>query len=286
MTTLAVPSTAPAARRPRTAVRPVTFGRLLAAEWVKFRSLRSTPWALGVALVLMVGLAALQAWGTSNAPSDMGAMAGISGAVYVTGGSFLAVLVFCVLGVLAITGEYTTGQIRSTLTSAPQRVPVLLAKLVVVVTAVLVVSALAVGLSWAVASPWFDDLGVSVDLGDASDLRILGGTALYLATATALAFAIGALVRHSAAGLAIVLGLLLVVENVFALVPWRPFELVSPFLPATAGGRLTMDDATRAMVDAGSEAVILTPWQGYGVMVAWVVVLLAVAAVLLRRRDA
>lgn len=284
MTTLAVPAAGPAARS-RVAVRPVTFGRLVASEWVKFRSLRSTWWTLGVGAALMIALAVLSTWGTSNAPADAG-IPGMSGVAFVVGGYFMGQLAFCVLGVLAITGEYTTGMIRATFAAAPRRLPVLWAKLVVVFVAVLVVSLVAVGLSWAGSSFWFDDLGVTVDLSRADDVRILLGTPLYLATATALAYAIGALVRHSAAGLAIVLGLLLVVETAFALIPWRPLQVISPFLPSTAGGRLTMDSASMEQMDSFSDVATLTPWQGYGVMVAWVVVLLALAAVLVRRRDA
>ncbi|MBX9246144.1 ABC transporter permease subunit [Actinotalea ferrariae] len=283
MTTLA--AQAPGASRPRTTVRPSSFGRLVAAEWVKFRSLRSTWWTLAVGAVLMIALAVLQTWGTSTIPDDI-EFPNLSGAVFVTGGAFLGQLAFCVLGVLAITGEYSTGMIRSTFAAAPRRLPVLWAKLVVIFSAVLLVSVLAVALSWVGSMPWFDELGLAIDLGNSDDLRIMLGTPLYLATATALAFAIGALVRHSAAGLAIVLGLLLVVEQAFALIPWRPLEVISPFLPSTAGSRLTMDAATQQMMDAGSDVATLTPWQGYGVLVAWVVVLLALAAVLMRRRDA
>jgi len=39
-------------------------------------------------------------------------------------------------------------------------------------------------------------------------------------------------------------------------------------------------------VNAATDGVHLTPWQGYAVLVAWVMVLLALAAALLRRRDA
>ena len=114
---------------------------------------------------------------------------------------------------------------------------------------------------------------------------------LYLVAIGLLAFAIGALLRHSAAALASVLGLLLVVQTVFQSIPATFFRNVSPFLPGTAGQQITQTQASIDQVRAagkalGRTAAVLDPWQGYGVMMLWVVVLLAVAAVLLRRRDA
>lgn len=289
MSAVASPAAGAVPTRPRVQVRPSSFGRLVASEWIKFRTLRSTWWTLGVGAALMIALAVLQTWGTTTIAEEAGGFPDLSGAAYITGGAFLGQLAFVVLGVLAITGEYGTGMIRSTFAAAPRRLPVLAAKLVVVFAAVFVVSLVAIALSWLGSMAWFDELGLSVDLSSGEDVRILLGTALYLATTTALAYAIGALVRVSAAGIAIVLGLLLVVEIAFAAIPWRPLQVLAPFLPSSAGGRLMLDDASiessRAFAEA-SDVVSLTPWQGYGVLVAWVAVLLAVAAVLLRRRDA
>lgn len=286
MTTLATGGrTAVPAARPRVTVRPVTFGRLVASEWVKFRSLRSTWWTLGVGVAFMVALAVLQTWGTSTMGDDAGSFP-MAGTDFVTGGWILAQLAFCVLGVLAITGEYSTGMVRATFAAAPRRLPVLWAKLVVVFLAVLVASLVGIALSWAGSAPWFGELNASIELTDPEDLRRLLGTALYLATATALAYAIGALVRHTAAGLSIIFGLLLVLENVLPAIPWRPTQELSPFLPSRAGQQVLLDSELISQMGLASDTITLTPWQGYGVMVAWVAVLLAVAAVLLRRRDA
>jgi ABC-2 type transport system permease protein len=107
--------------------------------------------------------------------------------------------------------------------------------------------------------------------------RILLGAPLYLAAIALLAYGIGAMLRHSAGALATVLGLLLVVEGVFAGIPWIVFEKISPYLPMSAGSQLVQT--------SGPDAV-LTPWQGYGVLVLWGLAALAGAAVLIRRRDA
>lgn len=272
----------PARRGPTSGV---TFGRIVASEWIKFRSVRSTLWTLPVTALVMVGLAVLQAWGAVTVGGDAPEVGG-SAPTIVTGGWFLAQMVVAVLAILTITGEYSTGQIRSSVTAVPRRVPILAAKALVLFVAVAVVSTVAVALSWLASLPFLNQLGVSVDLSNPDQLRVLLGTPLYLATIALFAFAVGALLRHSAGALAIVLALLLVVENVFALLPFRFFEVVSPFLPSTSGGRILLDSGTLEFMDAGSTGAHLTAWQGYGVLVAWVVVLLTAAAVLLRRRDA
>lgn len=272
----------PARRGPTSGV---TFGRIVASEWIKFRSVRSTLWTLPVTALVMVGLAVLHAWGAVTVGGDAPEVGG-SAPTIVTGGWFLAQMVVAVLAILTITGEYSTGQIWSSVTAVPRRVPILAAKALVLFVAVAVVSTVAVALSWLASLPFLNQLGVSVDLSNPDQLRVLLGTPLYLATIALFAFAVGALLRHSAGALAIVLALLLVVENVFALLPFRFFEVVSPFLPSTSGGRILLDSGTLEFMDAGSTGAHLTAWQGYGVLVAWVVVLLTAAAVLLRRRDA
>jgi len=152
-------------------------------------------------------------------------------------GADLAKLVVAVLGVLIVTGEYSTGMIRSTLTAVPKRLPALWAK-ALVLTAVTTTAAVAVALSWVVALPTLHAHDTALDLRDPQTQRILLGGVLYLAAVSLLAFAVGAIVRHSAGALATVLGLLLVVEVMFRTIPADFFRNVSPFLPGTAGHQL------------------------------------------------
>ena len=108
---------------------------------------------------------------------------------------------------------------------------------------------------------------------------------LYLSAIALFAFAIGARLRHSAGALATVLGLLLVIENLFA-ISWKPLQMISPLLPGTAGSKLPK---THEQIDAASQGAVgavLGPSQGFAVLLTWVAVLLAVGAVLLERRNA
>lgn len=286
MTATTMPTTTARATTPgsRTTPSAVTFPRVLAAEWIKLRSLRSTVWTLSVTVLVMAGISFLIALSTAamDDPSLLGA--GASAAPLVTNAGYFGQLALVVLGVLVITGEYSTGMIRSTFAAVPRRLPALWAKVVVTFVVAAVTSAVAVALSAVVALPFLDGLGATLDLSDPTTLRILGGTVLYLATIAVFALAIGAVLRHSAGALATALGLLLVIETVFAAIPHAFFRNVSPFLPGTAGSQLLMADPTAAAMPAAGP--VLTPWQGYGVLVAWVVVLLVAAAVLMRRRDA
>ena len=265
----------------------VTFPRVVRSEWIKFRTLRSTIWTLAITLTVMVGIVTLFSAILANQSASVNARPGGPTSIDVfTIAASMASLAVVVLSVLVITGEYSTGMIRSTLAAVPRRLPALWAKGLVLEVAILIVSAVAVVISLGVMQLFLGSKGLAPDLGNAETVRILVGVPLDLAGIALLAFAVGALLRHSAGALATVLGLLLVIENLF-MIPWRPLQLISPFLPGTAGGRLLMTQAQLdAMTQGSTVGAVLSPWQGYGVLLAWGAVLLAVAALLLRRRDA
>jgi ABC-2 type transport system permease protein len=271
--TATVPATR-AAARPAGDVR-VTFGRLVRSEWIKLWTVRSTWWVVPITVIAQAGIAWMIAYFGVRELADAGVGFEITAADVVAGYQF-AQLAICVLAVLTITGEYSTGMIRSTLTAAPTRTPALLAKGLVVVVVAFVTGVIGTLVSWAVTYPVLGEQ-YRVDLADGVNQRILVGAPLYLAAIALLAFGIGALLRHSAGALATVLGLLLVIQGVFASIPWSFFEKVSPYLPMAAGSQL---------VSTGSPDAVLSPWEGYGVLVAWGVVALVAAMVLVRRRDA
>jgi ABC-2 type transport system permease protein len=298
MSTLTTASTTPTTR---TSASPyhVTFANVLRSEWIKFWTLRSTIWTIGSTVVVNAGISFLAVFFTAQSASSGGTpresatqlQALLHDPSIVLAGTGMAQLAVAVLGVLVITGEYSTGMIRSTLTAVPKRLPALWAKAIVLTVVTALTAAVAVAVSWAVTLHTLRSHDAAIDLGSSETQRILVGGVLYLVAIGLLAFAIGALLRHSAAALATVLGLLLVVQTVFQQIPATFFRNVSPFLPGTAGQQVTqtqasIDQARAASQALGRTAAVLDPWQGYGVMMLWVVVLLAVAAVLLRRRDA
>jgi len=285
MTTTTLTPSAPAGnpRASRTAVRPVTFGRVVAAEWVKFRTVRSTAWSIATYLLLMVGVPLLLAWATTLIPEGE---AGGALPTLLSSGFQKGQLVVVVLGVLAVTSEYATGLVRTTFAAVPRRVPALAAKAVVLAAVAAVVTVVAQGLAFLVTLPFHDRIGATFDLGAEGTWRTLVGLPLYMVAIALLGLAVGALVRHSAGAITIVVALLLVVENVIMIIPFRVFELISPFLPSTAGSRVLADPETLAMMNELTNGAHLGPWQGYGVLLAWVAALGAAAVVLVRSRDA
>jgi len=288
-------STAVATEPHRHATAPssykLSFAHLLRGEWIKFWSVRSTTWTLSIFLVATVGLVVLISLAFVNVPSpeEGGPPAGTAGnpldplSIAVT----LAQLAVAVLGALTITSEYSTGMIRSSLTAAPKRLPMLWSKAIVLVVSVFAVAVVAVALAMALQWLFFDSQGFSVDATDPDIIRPLVGTAVYLATIALFSYSLGALMRHSAAALATVLGVLLVAPILFSAIPWKPLQQAFPFLPGVAGQQFTQTteqlEAAASFSDVGAD---LTAWQGYGVLVLWVVLILGVAAVLLKRRDA
>ena len=265
----------------------VSFPHLVRSEWIKFWTVRSTWWILPITVLMMAGLGWLVTWGSRQVPpgGGRGGAEPIDATILAGVMIALAQLTIAVLAVLTITGEYSTGMIRTTLTADPKRLGALWAKTLVIVSVTFVVTTIGAALTWLLAR-WVVGDTSSLDLANSETRRILLGAPLYLTGIALLAFALGALLRHSAAALATVFGLLLVIEGVWVNLPWTFFHKTSPFLPGSAGGKIFSTDAAIEASRAAATGPVLTPWVGYGVLIAWGVVMLAVASVLLRRRDA
>jgi ABC-2 type transport system permease protein len=266
----------------------VSFPHLVRSEWIKFWTVRSTWWILPITVLMMAGLGWLVTWGSMQPRPGRG---GGSGGVEIFDATTLAnvmvalaQLTIAVLAILTITGEYTTGMIRTTLTADPRRLGALWAKTLVVVSVTFIVTVVGAALTWVIARQVLGNAN-TLDLSNAETRRILLAP-LYLTGIALLAFALGALLRHSAAALATVFGLLLVIEGVWVNLPWTFFHKTGPFLPGAAGGKIFSTNAAIEASRLTATGPVLTPWVGYGVLIAWGVVALAVAAVLLRRRDA
>src|SRR5690606_22319774 len=134
----------------------LTFPGVMRGEWIKLLSLRSTWWVLGVSVAVMILFAFGQAMSLESmeaAPETAGVLTAIHGAEIVSGGYPLGAVAIAVLGVLLMTGEYSTGMIRSTLSAVPTRLPVLAAKALALVTLTVIVSAVGLALSYVVTMP-------------------------------------------------------------------------------------------------------------------------------------
>jgi len=274
-------------------VHRVTFGRVLRGEWIKFRTLRSTVWTVAVMAVVMVGLALMMA-AIMRVPAETPEMSegmsqdpglqaiGLTGTTIVTFGYSFGALAVGVLATLIVTSEYSTSTVRSTFAAVPRRLPVLWAKLVVIVLTTAVVVTLALAIAYVSTAPLLEDAGMSVDLSDGEQVRALVGCVLYLATVAAFSLAVGTLMRHSAGAIFTIVAIFFVVPLIFSIVvqasdaAWT--DWVNKLLPSVAGERVI---SRGAPTDA-----LLDPWVGYAVLAGYTVVLLVVAAITLKRRDA
>lgn len=252
---------------------------LLAGEWVKTRSLRSTWYVLlgAMAGMLLLGLLFTSTADSGGPSGNGGGPPGIDFAQPLTlslAGYNLAQLALGVLGVLLVTGEYTSGTVRSTFAATPKRWPVVLGKAAVLSAVVLAGSLGAAFASYAVGSAVSDGMP---GLGEDGVLRVVAGTALYLTAIALLGSALGWLLRSTAGAVATLFGLVFLLPVLGNLLPssWGPD--VVRWLPGQAGGQLLQ-------LTPGADA--FSPWTGFAVLVGYVLVGLGAAVWRLRSQDA
>ncbi|MEU9745479.1 ABC transporter permease subunit [Streptomyces niveus] len=183
-------------------VRRATLGDALASEWTKIRSVRSTMWTLGVMIVLMVGVGSLTAWGISLADATPDTESVLPLGFF---GVLLGSICVITLGVLTIASEYGTGMIRTTLTACPSRGRVLAAKSIVFFLLVFTITTLTAGLVGGVQVALLDGRAPTGE----EWVRATFGVGFYMALLGLLALAVGALIRHSAGAITIMIGAVL-----------------------------------------------------------------------------
>jgi len=258
----------------------VTQARVVRSEWMKFRSLRSTIYTLLAAVALTVGIGALFSAVTASqyhtfSAADKATFSPISTSL--TGISF-AVVAFGVLGVLLMSGEYSTGMIRSSLTAVPRRLPVLWAKLAVFAGVIFSVSLAASLVSFFIGQALLSSHHLGVALTAPGALRSVIGAALYVTVAGMIGVALGALLRNTAAGIATFAAVFFVIPPLTGLLPASISDHIVQYLPSNAGEVLW----------GGTHGVAnpLSPWTGFAVLCGYAVILIAGAAWRLRRADA
>ncbi|MFI9275178.1 ABC transporter permease subunit [Kitasatospora sp. NPDC052896] len=257
----------------------VTLPRVITGEWIKFRTLRSSWITLLAASLATVGFGLLICYVTVNRWDHMqpDERAFFSPADQSLRGYYLAQLAVGVLGVLVVTGEYSTGMIRASLSAVPKRLPVLWAKAIVFGVVTWVVTTVSVVVAFLGGQAVLASKHLDTSFSAPGVPRVVFGTALYLTAIGLLAVGIGTLVRNTAGGIATVFGLLLVLPVLAEALPSSWGDAISPYLPSHAG---------ESLATLHQEAHTLAPWTGYGVLCGYVAVALVGAAVVLKRRDA
>jgi ABC-type transport system involved in multi-copper enzyme maturation permease subunit len=259
----------------------VTQANVLRSEWTKLWTLRSTRWSLLAAVVAQGALAILVAAIQMNRWShlsvhDRSTFDSIDIGV---GGYHLSQLAVGVLGVMIISGEYSTGMIRSTFMAVPRRLPVLWAKLGVFSAVTFVLMLASTLVSFFAVQAIVTQHQVQHAIGDPHALRVVIGIALFLTVLGVLAVGIGALIRNTAGGISLFVFLLFVLPGIFGILPSSISDAVNPYLPLNAG--ITVATST---FEAGSHH--LSPWGGFAVFCGYAAVAVIAAAIGLKRRDA
>jgi ABC-2 type transport system permease protein len=192
-------------------------------------------------------------------------------------GVFLAQLAIGVLGVLVISGEYSTGMIRSSLAAVPSRTPVLVAKAAVFAGVVFVFSLVASFGAFLIGQGVQSSTHLQATLSTPGAVRAIFGAALYLTLIGLLAVGLGFLIRSTAGAIAALFGVVLVAPILAEALP-APYGVdIDKFLPLTAGMRVI------STTDFDHDA--LGPWAGIGITAVYAAVALIVGAVVLKRRD-
>jgi len=248
------------------------------SEWTKLWSVRSTRWALLATVLATVGFSVLYA-ATTVAGWDRrspGARASFDPTSSSLGGLYFGQLAIAAVGALVIASEYSTGGIRVTFVAVPQRVTVLTAKAAVVAVVGLLTGTLSSFAAFAAGQAFFATKGAAAHLGDPGVLRAVAGGGLYVAACGLLGYAVGTLLRHSAAALTTAAGLLFVLPLLTNLLPGTWGHTVREYFFANAGVQITTVHPTSG----------LAPWTGYGIFTLEWLAIMAVGVALIRRHDA
>lgn len=251
------------------------FVDALRAEWTKITTVRSTWWTLVALVVLGAGLTTVLCWVSASwlASGD----SYDAPEAYITWGMMIAQAAAVVLGSLVVTYEYGSGMIRTTFAAVPARGRVMAAKSIVVVAVLFIAGTVTALLGYVGGNFFLEREGVGVALeGDV--LRAMYGSGLYLAGLGLFSAAVGFLVRHTAAAISIVLALIFVIGMMAEILPGNWGEWVEKLMPSNAGSVIS----TPVSFDPN----LLDPWPGFGVFMAQVAVLMCLAWVVVRRRDA
>jgi hypothetical protein len=251
----------------------------LRSEWVKMRTLRSTPITLGITALLVVGLSALVVWLVVSHPRNNGITGLPDSLRLIQAGWGFGNLAFLVLGVLVVSNEYSSGMIVSALLGTPRRAKLLTAKVCVFAAVVFVVAEVMsfvnfyLGQAVLSSHPAFPDPA----LGDNNVLRAVVGMGITATLVGLMGLGLGALLRHTAGAITIGVAMTLVLPPLFLILPSSWSNPIEEYWPTEAGDQL--ERLTR-------DAHTLSAWWGTGDFALFIALLLLVAGYLFVRRDA
>ncbi len=259
--------------------RDVTLASASHAEWIKFRSVRSTVLGFVVTALLTLGISALITsvirghWTTMDPLSRL-TFDPVSTSL---GGTLFAQFAVGVIGALFITSEYSSGSIRTTLAAVPQRLRVVAAKALVLSVSMLIVAEVLSFVTFLMGQAIFSGVVPTASLATGAVLRSVILAGVYLTLLALLGFALGLILRQSAACITVFTSLLLVVPIIVFLLPQSWQDAFSKYEPSALGRAMMSTTPPAQMFGAGTATVIL---------VIYVAVAATVGSIAFLRRDA
>ena len=248
------------------------------AESVKLRSVRSTLWALAITIAITVGLSALFTSTRVSRWDHMGPGQQLlfEPIGFSLNGIFLSQLAIGVLGVLVMTSEFATGQIRATFAATPSRGTVLLAKMSVFAVAGLIVGEIASFSAFFVGQAILSSKH-SASISDPGALRAVLGGGLYLAGIGIFGLGLGVILRRTAGAIAVLVASVMIVPQLVELLPSPWNDDISKYLPSPAGQTLFHIVSNRPSLSTGVGLIVFLAYPIGACLLGWV---------LLRTRDA
>lgn len=250
------------------------FTHAVRMEWIKLRSLRSTPWALLAAVVGMITIGVVTMANT-KAPGSAAKAATFDATNNVLAGVALGQLVIGVLAVLTVTGEYASGSIRSTLAAIPDRRLLLGAKAAVLGGASIILGQIVSFVTFFAGTAVLTDEVRAPALDQPGVLRAVVLAGAYLGLIALLGVGLGAITRHTASALAAFVGITFVLPAVFS---GLTGITIAKFFPTMI--------AANSLAVAKPVEDMLSPWAGFGMLCGYTALVLAAGGWLLTRRDA
>lgn len=261
------------------------FGTTLLSEWTKLRSVRSTWILAGLAVVLSIGLSAAVAlvMGITSEPPETFSEADRVLSDPVMGsmpGMLFSLILLIVLGVTAVSSEYSSGMIRTTFIVNPHRIRVGAAKALTVGLLGVAIHAIAVPGMFLVSQAIYGAYGLeTASVTDSQAARFLLVVALVVPlTYTLISLSFAYLLRGTAVAITTAFGFIFLTANMVPLLPAWIQKNVFRYLPDIANNSLT------GFTSPG-DLTYLSPLPASIVVVTWIVGLLAISAVVLNRRD-
>jgi ABC-type transport system involved in multi-copper enzyme maturation permease subunit len=276
------------------------------SEFTKIRSVRSTYWTLFAMFVVCVGIGALFSWGQTerllslehgvtlrgqsipaaaikNVVAQREAEIRSMAVAISLFGLLIGQLIIIVLGSLTITSEYSTGMVRTSLTSMPRRGTLFAAKGIVFGVVALVAGLVTSFVAFFLGQVILSSQHVNTTIGHHAVLAQVVGGGLFLAVTGLLAFGIGAILRHTAGAIATGIGLMFVVMILTQFLPsppsgWFGQADFDKWMPFFAGSHLWQNQLLGVNP--------FSPWVGFGVFCAYAAAAIIGGLVLFLRRDA